>query len=86
MLLVAGGLCSWTVSRVRTVTYFQQRAAECRIIARQLSDTGLRNQLLRMAQEWEALATEREAELRNQAPASAAKNEAQPDRPGLKPD
>ena len=68
------------VSRVRTVTYFQQRAAECRIIARQLSDTGLRNQLLRMAQEWEALATEREAELRKHAQTPAAKNKVQTDR------
>jgi hypothetical protein len=57
---------------MRTVAYYRQRAAECRTIAKQISLKEPRDQLLKMAQEWEGLATEREAELRKKADLAAA--------------
>ena len=48
---------------MRTVAFYRQRAVECRTIAKQVSLRDARDQLTRMAREWEALADEREAEL-----------------------
>ncbi len=56
---------------MRTVAYYRQRAAECRTIAKQISLKEPRDQLLKMAQEWEGLAADREAELRKKAESSA---------------
>jgi hypothetical protein len=57
---------------MRTVAYYRQRAAECRMIAKQISLNEHRDQLLKMAREWEEHATEREAQLRKQAGAPSA--------------
>lgn len=46
---------------------YRRQAAECRAIAKHISLREPRERLLKMAEEWEALATEREAELRKQA-------------------
>ena len=58
---------------MRTVAYYRQRAAECRSIGKLVSLRDARDQLVRMAREWEALADEREAELqqRTSPPAPA---------------
>jgi hypothetical protein len=48
---------------MRTVASFRQQAAACRALARQMDLREQRDRLLEMAEEWEALAAEREAAL-----------------------
>jgi hypothetical protein len=45
---------------------YRRQAAECRAIAKQISLHEPRDRLLKMAQEWEALADEIEAQARKQ--------------------
>jgi hypothetical protein len=54
---------------MRTVAYYREQAANCQAIAKQISLSEPRNQLLKVAQEWDKLAADREAELsRSTAP------------------
>ena len=48
---------------MRTVAYYRERARECRAIARQIQIRDARDQILKMAKEWDAHADEREASL-----------------------
>ncbi len=52
---------------MRTVAYYRERAAECRALAKHISLSEPRDQLLRMAREWDSLADDRETELRRKA-------------------
>ena len=51
---------------MRTVAYFKRQAAECRALAEQADFTEHRDRLLKVAEDWEALAAEREALLPKQ--------------------
>jgi len=52
---------------MRTVAFYRQKASDCREMARQISLNEPRDQLLKMARDWEELAVEREAELRRRS-------------------
>ena len=46
---------------MRTVAFYRQKASECREMARQISLNEPRDELFKMAADWEELAAEREA-------------------------
>lgn len=52
---------------MRTVAHYRQQAADCRAMAKLMSLTEHRDRLLKMAEEWDSHATEREAQLREQS-------------------
>ncbi len=56
---------------MRLLLDYRRNVAECRTIARLISLRDERERLLRMAQEWDQLAEEREARLRQRCSAPA---------------
>jgi hypothetical protein len=52
---------------MKKVLDYRRQAADCRAMAKQMSLHEHRDRLLRMAEEWELAAEQREAELRKQA-------------------
>jgi hypothetical protein len=58
---------------MRLLLDYRKNAAECRTIARLISLRDERERLLRMAEEWDHLAEEREARLRQPCSAPANK-------------
>jgi hypothetical protein len=60
--IMSGPLAGFPII-MRTVAYYRTQAAECRTLAEQSGIGEHRDRLLRMAEEWEKLANDREGQL-----------------------